>query len=444
MKKIIALLLAMLLVLPMVACNKNKGQSEENENGGGTGDSGDSGTEGEGNVELPGVDFINDDLSDYIEIDSKYYKNFTVKVDPNRVSELEIENTIIQTICTYKNPKSVEGDGVISVGDVVSIYYQGYYLKDGEPYFFDGGDNTKNPDPNNLIKPDPYKLEIGSGNFISGFEYNLIGKVPAEHSEDNPIVVETFFPENYHSAELAGKTAYFIVTVVEMKEYNAPELNDEFISGTLKLTMEDLKAYQGETLTEKYRSYVKESILSEKGIDLETLVMEAFWLSVVDVAVVKKYPEKQVQEVYDSMLEELDYYFNYYSKYYDIGDDYDGFMCNYLDLARGSDWKAYVKDMAKSQVKEQLIFYHIMNVEGFKPTDEEYAALFDEYLANALRKSNIIPENYETEAEYLSVKENYKNMILERYGEEYFMSMFCYQQTVNGIKGFANIVETAE
>ena len=436
MKKIIALLLAMLLVLPMVACNKNKGQSEGNENGGGTGGSGDSGTEGEGNVELPGVDFINDDLSDYIEIDSKYYKNFTVKVDPNRVSELEIENTIIQTLCTYKNIKSVEGDGVISVGDVVSIYYKGYYLKDGEPYFFSGGDNT--------ASESPYKLEIGSGSFIPGFEYNLIGKIPAEHTEEDPIVVESFFPENYQSTELAGKTAYFIVTVVEMKEYTAPELNDQFIVETLKLTMDDLKAYQGETLTEKYRSYVKESILSEKGVDLESLVMEAFWLSVVDVAVVKKYPQKQVQEVYDSMLEELDYYFGYYSKYYDIGDDYDGFMCTYLDIERGSDWKAYVKDMAKAQIKEQLIFYHIMNVEGFKPTEEEYAVLFDEYLVGALKKNNITPEKYETEAEYLAAKEDYKIQILDRYGEEYFKSMIYYQQTVEGIKSLANIVETAE
>ena len=85
-----------------------------------------------------------------------------------------------------------------------------------------------------------------------------------------------------------------------------------------------------------------------------------------------------------------------------------------------------------------------MNVEGFKPTEEEYAVLFDEYLVGALKKNNITPEKYETEAEYLAAKEDYKIQILDRYGEEYFKSMIYYQQTVEGIKSLANIVETAE
>ena len=432
MKKLIALLLALtLLTLPLVSCKKDKGEGEDKENGqtGEADNSGDNGKE-ESEEDLPGVDFLNDDLSEYVEIDEKYYKGFTVTLDPGRVSVLEVENQVIQLLCKYKSKEVKEGgDGIISVGDVAHIYYKGYYMKDGEPYFFQGGDNT--------ASSAPHALEIGSGGFIPGFEYNLIGKNPADYTEENPIVVETFFPEDYKSAELAGKTAYFIVTVVELVEYDAPELDDVFITETLKLTESDLAHYEGETLADKYRSGIREAIMEENGLDVETLIMDAFWNSVMEGAVVKKYPEKQVKEAYDSLIAELEYYYSYYSAYY----KYDDFMCLYIGLEVGSDWKAFVTDIAKSQVKQQLVFYHIMNVEGLKPSAEEYAALFDEYLLPALEEKGITPDKYESEIEYLAAKESYKAQIIEKNGEEYFKSMIYYQITVKAIKTFANVVE---
>ena len=263
MKKIISLFLAlMLFAFPLVSCGKDEGE-----------DNNDQSVNDEANkepeIELPGVNFLEDDLSEYIEISEEYYKSFDVLVDPGRINMLEVENKIIQTLRSYKYSKEIEGDGVISVGDVAHIYYKGYYMKDGEPYFFSGGDNT--------AEASPYALEIGSGGFILGFEYNLIGKNPADYNEDNPLVVETFFPENYQAAELAGKTAYFIVTVAKLVEYDAPELNDAFVSEKLQLDEEDLKEYEGETLTEKYRSYVKEQVLIENGLDIDSLVMDALW-----------------------------------------------------------------------------------------------------------------------------------------------------------------------
>lgn len=426
MKKILVFLLALtLLVLLLSSCKKEKGEDVgENENN--------QNEEKAPEPELPGVDLLNEDLSDYVEVDEKYYKGFTVKVDPARVSVLDVENKIIQTLCKYKSKESVEGDGVISVGDVAHIFYKGYYLKDGEPYFFQGGDNT--------ASSSAYKLEIGSGGFIPGFEYNLIGKNPSDYTEENPIVVETFFPEEYQSAELAGKTAYFIVTVEKLVEYDAPELDDTFITETLKLTEADLSSYEGETLADKYRAYVKELVLEENGLDVETLIMDAFWDSVMEGAVVKKYPEKQLKEAYDALIAELEYYYGYYSAYY----KYDDFMCLYMGLDVGSDWKAYVTDIAKSQVKQQLVFYHIMNVEGLKPDEEEFERLFDEYLTPALEDKGITLDKYATEEEYIKAKENYKTQIIEKNGEDYFKSMIYYQLTVDAIKGFANVVETVE
>ena len=436
MKKILILLLVLALgITSLVACGKNKNENKDEPNNDNN-PSTDNGTEGdEPEAEVPGVDFLNEDLSEYIEIAEQYYKGFEVLVDPGRISTLDVENVIIQTLCKYKNKTAIpegEGDGVITVGDVAHIYYKGYYMKDGVPCFFEGGDNTESGSS--------YPLEIGSGGFIPGFEYNLIGKNPKDHTAENPIVVETYFPEKYQSAELAGKTAYFIVTVDKLVEYDAPELDDVFVTETLKMTAEDLAEYDGETLADKYRAYVREQVLTQNGLDVDSLIMDAFWKSVTENAVVKKYPEKQVKETYDSFVDELEYYYNYYSSYY----DYETFMCLYLGLDVGSDWKAYVNDLAKEQIKEKLIFYHIMNVEGLKPTEEEYNILFDEYFEEALRNNGITPDKYQTESGYLTAKEDYKNQLISKHGEDYFKSMIYYDETVKGIKSFANIIEIAE
>ena len=387
---------------------------------------------GDGEQELPGVNYLEDDLSEYIEIDQKYYKGYTVTVD-RRISNVDLYNPVIQTLCKYKSKDAVEGDGVISVGDVVNIYYKGYYLTDdGEPYYFNGGSN--------MDSGKTYALEIGSGSFIPGFEYNLIGKNPSDYSEDNPLIVESYFPEDYRETTLAGVTAYFIVKVESMTEYDAPDLNDAFISETLKLTEEDLSSYEGATLTEKYLSSVREQILAEIDAEAEELILSAFWSSVMEGAVVKKYPEKQVKEAYDAIIEELKYY---YEKYYSYSYEYDEFMCLNLGLDVGSDWKPVIEGYAKDRVKQEMIIYRILNVEGLKPSDEEYERLFDEYAVEKLTAMGVTLEDFDSEEDYLASKEDYKGRLISAAGEEYFKGMIYQELVIKAIRSYADI-ETIE
>jgi hypothetical protein len=85
-----------------------------------------------------------------------------------------------------------------------------------------------------------------------------------------------------------------------------------------------------------------------------------------------------------------------------------------------------------------------MNQEGLRPDDEEYNRLFDEYLVKALESSNITPDKFESEAEYLAEKEKYKSQLIEKNGEEYFKAMIYYDKTINAIIGYANVVEIVE
>ena len=450
MKKILIFVLVAVLLFSCTACKKAKddgdtippasgGNGDENNNGGsdngGANNGGnDTGTDG-GEDKLPGVDFLRDDLSEYVELEEKYYKEYTVKLDPDRVSTLEVENKIIQLLKSHKNGTPTEGDGVITPGDLVYIYYKGYYMKDGEPYFFTGGDNTGDKNP--------YTLEIGSGSFIPGFEYNLVGKKPMEHNESNPIVVETFFPDNYKSSELAGKTAYFIVTVTSHVEYDAPEFDDGFITDKLNLGGNALDAYEGETLQDRCRRYIYEQLLLEKGLDEKSLAVEAFWNSILSGVVIKKYPEQQLKEAYDDLVAELDYYYQYYT-YMGYNYTYDNFMCAYIGLAVGSDWKAYVNDIAKEQVKQRLVFFHVMNVGGFKPTEEEYQELFDAYVLEFLADKGVTEDKYATTEEYLEKVAEYTKQMLTQNGEDYYRNMIYYEVTIEGVLEYANFVTIEE
>ena len=426
MKKILALILAIVIVLPLVACKKE----EE-----------DPAPAPAPEVKLPLL--LDLDLSAYVEVDEKYYKNLTVEVKTNKVTELDVENAIIQVLCASKNKTKLEnGDGIVTVGDIVNIFYKGYYLETNEQggqtkVYFDGGSN---------VGSNSYALEIGSGGFIPGFEYNMIGMDITAYSSENPLTVEAYFPEDYHAANLQGKTAYFEVFVAcnedgsyKIEEYSAPELNETFIKETLKFTDEVLAEYDGDTVVEKYRSYVVE-ILTWDGVSTEGAIWSAFWESVLAGAVIKQYPAGYVDARYNEIMATFNTSYESYSKYY----SYDEFARLYFGVSSGADWKPEARKFAEDEIKQELIFYYIMDVEGLDPTVEEYEQLFDKYLDKALADNNITIGNFNTEEEYLEHKKQYKAKILQTNGEEYFREVIFFSVGYDAIIGYANVVEITE
>lgn len=117
----------------------------------------------------------------------------------------------------------------VQEGDFAVIDFAGYI--DGEP--FSGG------------AAEDHLLQVGSGQFIPGFEEQMIGMNVGETKD---IVVT--FPENYHAEHLAGQEATFKVTVKELKERVLPELDDEFAKDVSESasTLDELKAEIRKTL----------------------------------------------------------------------------------------------------------------------------------------------------------------------------------------------------
>lgn len=141
-------------------------------------------------------------------------------------------------------------------GDFVDINFLGRI--DGEP--FDGGAG------------DDYVLELGSGQFIPGFEEQLVGK-----SAGDEVDVTVTFPSDYGAEHLAGKEAVFEVKINSVKEKKLPELNDEFASENLGYdTLQELKdeivqraAEQAEAEIEReYRWAVVDAVAKQSKIDV--------------------------------------------------------------------------------------------------------------------------------------------------------------------------------
>ncbi|MBP3665222.1 MAG: trigger factor [Tyzzerella sp.] len=149
------------------------------------------------------------------------YKGLKVDKVSNRVTAKEVEAKLEEE--QKKNARTVAVlDRAVQDGDEVVLDFEGFV--DGVA--FEGG------------KGENYPLTIGSGSFIPGFEEQLIG-VEAEKE----VEVNVTFPEEYHSADLAGKAATFKCTVHEIKVKELPELDDDFAAEVSEFdTLDEYKA----------------------------------------------------------------------------------------------------------------------------------------------------------------------------------------------------------
>lgn len=159
------------------------------------------------------------------------YKGHNVEEVKPEVSKEELDEAIKRLV--EQNATLTSVDRVSKLGDTVVIDFLGSV--NGVP--FDGG------------KAENYSLELGSHQFIPGFEEQLVGKKSGEKVE-----VKVTFPKQY-VAELAGKDAVFAVTIHEVKEKVIPELNEELIKD---LNIEGVKS------VEELREHEKAHLLEHK------------------------------------------------------------------------------------------------------------------------------------------------------------------------------------
>ena len=186
-------------------------------------------------------------------VDLGDYKSLIPAVEAKEIDIKEIDARLEEIAKSSAPLEKIARKRAVKDGDHAVIDFEGFV--DGVA--FDGG------------KAEKYPLQIGSGSFIPGFEEQVIGM---KYEEQKDVVVT--FPTSYQAKDLAGKEATFKVTLHEIQEKAAAELNDEFakrmLPGEENATID--------TLREKIKEQMKAEVMSKyyreelKPAYLETLV----------------------------------------------------------------------------------------------------------------------------------------------------------------------------
>ncbi|HGC9631071.1 TPA: trigger factor [Streptococcus agalactiae] len=259
------------------------------------------------------------------------YKDLSVEVDASKeVSDEEVDAKVERE--RNNLAELTVKDGEAAQGDTVVIDFVGSV--DGVE--FDGG------------KGDNFSLELGSGQFIPGFEEQLVGSKAGQ-----TVDVNVTFPEDYQAEDLAGKDAKFVTTIHEVKTKEVPALDDE-----LAKDIDD----EVETLDELKAKYRKELESAKEIVFDDAVEGAAIELAVANAEIVELPEEMVHDEVHRAMNE---------------------FMGNmqrqgispemYFQLTGTTEedlHKQYQAD-ADKRVKTNLVIEAIAAAEGFEATDEE-------------------------------------------------------------------------
>jgi trigger factor len=258
------------------------------------------------------------------------YKGLEVeKVDAEvKAEDVEAELTSLQE---KQAELVVKEEGKAEEGDTVTMDFEGFV--DGEA--FEGG------------QAENYSLELGSGQFIPGFEEQLIGAAAGEEKE-----VEVTFPEEYHAAELAGKAATFKVKLHEIKTKELPALDDEFAKDA------DEEVETLAELKEKIEKRLQESKKNEAETAVrETLVEKASENAEVEI------PEVMVNSEVDRMMQEFGQRLQMQGMNLDLYFQFSG--------QTEEDLRGQMTEDAGKRVRTNLTLEAIAAAENLEVTDEE-------------------------------------------------------------------------
>ncbi|MET3682566.1 trigger factor [Alkalibacillus flavidus] len=207
------------------------------------------------------------------EVELGEYKGLEVEEQDTSVSDEEVEEELA-SLQEKHAELVVKEEGQVEEGDTVVIDFEGYL--DGEA--FEGG------------SAENHTLEVGSGQFIPGFEEQLVGKTAGEDTE-----IQVTFPEDYQAEDLAGKETTFKVKIHEVKAKEVPELDDEFakdVDNNVE-TLDELR----ENTKQRLQEQKEQDADQEKR---EQLVEKASENATVEI------PDAMVDSELDRMLQEFE------------------------------------------------------------------------------------------------------------------------------------------
>ena len=289
----------------------------------------------------------------YPEVTLGQYKGLEIEKAEATVTDEQVQAELDRMAQNVASTETVEK--AAEMGDTANIDFEGF--DNGVP--FDGG------------KGDNFDLKLGSGQFVPGFEEQIVGMTAGEEKD-----IDITFPEDYH-AELAGKAVVFHVKLNKVTVTTLPELDDEFAKDVSEFeTLDELKADIRAKALEQAQKQIDsafENACVEKAAENTTVEM----------------PKALVESELDTQMERFAYQLQMsgYSM-----DQYAKMMGGDLNTMRNA-----FRPAAEKQAKISVTLEKIVETEGLTVTDEdleaEFEALAKQYELEVAKIKEMVPAN---------------------------------------------------
>jgi len=290
-------------------------------------------------VDRPSVEIVSIDKAEGVElkaicitkpeIEIADYKGMTAPKQAAEISDEDIDKQI--EMIRKKNARivSVE-DRAAQLNDEVVIDFEGFFGDEA----FEGGKGEDHP------------LRLGSGQFIPGFEDQIVG-----HNIGDEFDVNVTFPEDYQMADYAGKAATFKTKLKAISYEELPEINDDLVKDatefeTVEEYRNDIKAKLEEAAANQAEASFENALMEKLIEKVDSPIPNCMFESRID-AIVNNFNQQLRQQGMDLKL-----YFQY------TGMDMDSFRETYRDRAEG-------------EVKLRLALEKIAELEAIEVSEED-------------------------------------------------------------------------
>ncbi|MDY0075520.1 MAG: trigger factor [Acholeplasmataceae bacterium] len=271
------------------------------------------------------------------EVTLGQYKGIEVKALKTDVSESEV-NAEIKQLLSSKGELELK-NSPLAYGDTAIFDFEGFL--NNEP--FEGG------------KAENYSLEIGSNQFIPGFEEQMVGMQSGEERDLN-----VTFPEKYQAENLAGKAVVFKVKLHEVKVKKEAELNDDFVKSLNR---------EGVTTVDELKQSTRQTLEDQKKSDAENTITEQVFSAVLKDAsmdIPQEMIDEEIKQAKENVINQAKQY----------GLELDMFLS--LSGIKPDQFEEQLKVESEKRVKTTLVVEEVAKREGFTATEDELTVKYDE------------------------------------------------------------------
>ena len=282
------------------------------------------------------------------------YKGIEATKKNVEVTDEDVSAELVKVQDRNSRMVDVDNRGALT-GDTAVIDFEGFC--DGKA--FEGG------------KAEGFELSLGSGQFIPGFEDQVVG-----HEVGDEFEISVKFPEDYQAEELKGKDATFKIKLHQIKRKELPTLDDEFAK--------DVSEF--DTLDE-YKNSLREKLQSDREKQEETNVENQIF-----DALIEKVQGEIPEEMYEQEVEESINNFAYRLQSQGLNLEtylkYTGMDVNAI--------KEQFRPQSEKQLKLRLALEKIAELENLEVSDEaveeEYEKLAKQYNMEVAQIKNLVAE----------------------------------------------------